>query len=321
MRAIVRDEYGSADVLKIEDIPTPMPGEGEVVVRVRAASLNTADLDQLQGRPPMARISTGIFAPRSRVLGLDIAGEVDAIGTGVTRFQPGDGVWGDMFSNGSGAFAEYVSGPETAFEPKPAGISWEQAAAVPHSGILALQALRARGSIASGDHVAINGGGGCVGPFAIQIAKTKGAVVTAIDHGDKLDLMRSVGADAVIDYTVTDFTRTPMRYDFILDIAANRSVFAYKRALRPDGAYVQIARSIAGFISAALLGPFVDGKRRAGVFNWIPSKGDDLAEMGRLVETGAITPVIDRIYSLNEVPDAVRYLADGHARGKLVVTI
>ena len=297
-----------------------MPGEGEVVVRVRAASLNTADLDQLQGRPPIARVSTGLFAPKSRVLGLDIAGEVDAIGPGVTRFQPGDGVWGDMFSNGSGAFAEYVSGPETAFEPKPAGISWEQAAAVPHSGLLALQALHAKGSIASGNQVVINGGGGCVGPFAIQIAKTMGAVVTAIDHSGKLDLMRSAGADAVIDYTETDFTRAGMRYDFILDIAANRSVFAYKRALRPDGAYVQIARTVAGFISAALFGALM-GARRVGVFNWEPNRSDVLASIGHLIETGAVAPVIDRTYPLSEVPDAVRYLADGRARGKLVVTI
>ena len=269
----------------------------------------------------MARISTGIFAPRSRVLDLDIAGEVDAIGPGVTRFQPGDGVWGDMFSNGLGAFAEYVSGPETAFEPKPTEISWEQAATVPHSGLLALQALLAKGSIESGDQVAINGGGGCVGPFAIQIAKTMGAVVTAIDHGGKLDLMRTVGADHVVDYTGTDFTRTGTRYDFILDVAANRPVFAYKRALQPDGAYVQIARSLGGFLSAALFGSLFGGSRRMGVFMWEPNRSRDLAHIGRLIADGEVTPVIDRVYPLDQTPEAVSFMESGQARGKLVITV
>lgn len=321
MKAIVREKYGSAEVLDLEEIPTPIPGDGEVLVRVRATSLNTADLDQLKGRPPIARVFTGVFTPRRRILGLDVAGEVEAVGPGVTRFRKGDDVWADLFSSGLGAFAEYVSAPETAFEPKPTGISWVEAATVPHSGLLALQALRAKRSITAGDEVVINGGGGCVGPFAIQIAKTMGAVVTGVDHGGKLELMRSARADHVIDYTEIDFTRTGNRYDFILDVAANRSVFAYMRALRPGGAYVQIAGSLAGFFSAALFGAIFGGSRRMGVFMWEPNRGHDLAHMGQLIETGHVSPVIDRSYLLTEVPDAFRRLESGEARGKLVVTV
>lgn len=320
MRAIVRDRYGPPDVLRFEELAKPAPQDGEVLVRIRSSSINTADLEHLRGKPLIARVGTGLYRPRATIPGFDLAGEVESVGRGSTRFAPGDRVWADMFSSGSGAFAEYVCAPEMAFEPLPPGISFEHAATVPHSALLALQALRSRGPIRPGDAVLVNGAGGCVGPFAIQIARSCGAEVTGVDHGGKLELMRSVGADHVIDYNREDFAENARRYDLILDIAANRSVFAIKRSLTPTGAYVQIARTLSGFFQAAVFGALFGGSRKMGVFMWVPNKAEDLAFLGRLIETGEIIPAIDRTYTLSQVPDAVRYLERGDALGKLVVT-
>lgn len=321
MKAIVRDRYGSVEVLRLEEVPTPIPGEDEVLVRVHAASVNTADLDHLLGRPRVARLGTGLLRPRWRVPGLDMAGVVESVGAMVTRLRPGDEVWADMFSHGHGAFAEYVCAPEEAFTPKPGGIGFAQAATVPHSASLALQALRSKAPIEPGQRLLVNGGGGCVGPFAIQIAKTSGAEVTGVDHGTKFDLMKAAGADHLVDYTMEDVTRSERRFDFIVDIAADRSVFPFKRILDQRGSYVQIARSVGGFFQAALFGAMFGGTRRMGVFMWVPNSADDLAELGRLLEEGRVTPVIDRTYPLVDVPAAMRRLADGQARGKIVITI
>lgn len=319
MKAISRDRYGPPDVLALVEVPTPEPGEGEALVRVEAASLNTADLDSLAGRPRIARLGTGLRRPRWAVPGLDVAGTVEAVGPGVTRVRPGDEVLADLFSSGHGAFAEYVCAPEEVFAPKPVTVPFAHAATIPHSAVLALQALRSRGGLAPDQRILVNGGGGCVGPFAIQIAKASGAEVTAVDIGDKFDVMRAAGADHVVDYTKEDVTRGKRRFDLIVDIAAPRSVLAFKRILDDHGRYVQIARTLGGFFSAVLLGALFGGNRRMGVFMWVPNDKDDLAHLGRLLEEGRLTPVIDRIVGLAEVPGALQDLADGRLRGKVVV--
>lgn len=321
MRAIVRYRYGSPDVLELEEIARPVPGEGQVLVKVHAASVNVADLDGLSGLPRVARLGTGLSKPKSRFLGLDVAGTVESIGTNVTRFRPGDEVWADLFAYQAGAFSEYICVPEQAFHLKPVGLSFEEAATVPHSAVLALQALRSKGPIKLGEKVLINGGGGCVGPFAIQIAKSFGAEVTGVDHTDKLDVMRSVGADHVFDYTEGDVTRSGQRYDLILNIAVDRSVLAFRRALNPGGRYVFIAANLGGFFSTVVLGALISlgGSKRMGVFMWRPNHLDDMEFLKKLLETGRIKPLIDRSFELAEVPEALRYQQQGHARGKLVI--
>jgi len=322
MKAVVRDRYGSPDVLELEEIEKPVPGDDQVLVKVHAASVNTADLDGLRGLPRAARIGTGLSKPRSRVLGLDVAGTVESIGKDVTRLRPGDEVWADLFAYRAGAFAEYVCAPQHAFNPKPVGVSFEEAATVPHSAVLALQGLKARGSIKPGQKVLVNGGGGCVGPFAIQIAKSFGAEVTGVDHTGKLDLMRSVGADHVIDYTEGDFTKNGQRYDLILNVAVDRSVLAFRRALNPGGGYVFIAANLGGFFSTVLLGTIVSlgGSKRMGVFRWRPNHLEDVEFLKKLLETGKIKPLVDRIFGLAEVPEALRYQEQGRARGKLLIS-
>lgn len=322
MKAIVRDEYGSPDVLRFEDIDKPVPGDDEVLVEVRAASVNTADLDQLLGRPRLARIGTGVGKPRTRRIGLDMAGTVEAVGREVTRFAPGDDVWADLFDSGGGSFAEYVCVSEMALHPKPPGLGFEDAASLPHSGALAIQGLRGKGGVRQGDTVLINGAGGCVGPFAVQIARAMGAAeVTGVDDGGKLDLIRATGADHVVDYTREDFTRSGRRYDFILDIASNHWVFANRRSLRPGGRYVQVARKLSGFFQAAVLGGLISipGNRRMGVFGWVPNQRSDLEFLAGLVENGKLKPVIDREIPLSAVPDGLRLLEEGRARGKLLI--
>ena len=251
-----------------------------------------------------------------------MAGRVEAIGGNVTGLKPGDEVWADMFSFGQSSFADFAHGPEKAFTLKPHGITFEQAATVPHSGVLALQGLRSKRPIQPGQKVLINGAGGCVGPFAIQIAKSFGAEVTGVDHTGKLDMMRSVGADHVIDYTEEDFTRNGQRYDMILDIAAQRSVLRYRRSLTAQGSYVLVARSLGGFFQALLLGGWITltGRKKMGVFMWVPNKREDLDFLKGLLEAGRITPLIDSRFPLSEVPQALRYLEEGRARGKLVIT-
>lgn len=321
MKAIVRDRYGAPDTVRIAEIGKPVPGDFEVLVKVEAASLNTADLDYLRGRPFLARIGTGLFRPKRPTLGLDVAGQVEAVGRNVSRFRPGDEVWADRFG-GYDAFAEYVSAPESAFARKPAGMTFEQAATFPHSAVLAWQALRGGRPIRPGHRVLIIGAGGCVGPFAMQIAKSLGAEVTGVDHTGKLEMMRSAGADHVIDYTREDVTKNGVRYDLILDIAEARSVLRYRRSLTDTGSFVLIARSLSGFFSAFVLGGLVamGGSKRMGVFMWRPNVEGDLEALADLFDAGNLTPLIDRRFSLGEVGEALRYQEDGHARGKLVIT-
>lgn len=320
MKVVLKQGYGGPEVLSVAEVPNPVPSGDQVLVRVEAASLNTADLDHLRGIPRAGRIATGLRQPRSPRVGLDVAGTVQSVGPGVSGLRPGDGVWADLFQYGHGAFAEYVCLPEQAFTPKPAGISFEQAATAPHSGLLGLQALTAGGPIRGGE-VLINGAGGCVGPFAIQIAQAMGATVTGVDHTDKLDVIRRAGADRVVDYTDEDVTRHRARYDLVVDIAATGSPLRFLRALTPGGCYVLIARSVGGFIRAATVGALVAriAGKRVGVFNWAPSRSGDLETLGHLIEKGKVRPLIDRRYSLDGVPEAFRRLEGGSLCGKAVV--
>lgn len=319
MLAVVSDRYGSSEVLRVDEVARPVPGPGEILVRVHASSVNTADIDNLRGRPWLIRIATGLRRPRKRVLGLDMAGVVEVVGPDVVSMSVGDRVWADLYPTGAGAFSEYVCVPEKAVHPLIKGISFESAATVPHSGLLALQALKYC-RVSPGGRVLINGGGGCVGPFAIQIARALGSEVTGVDHTDKLDLMRSAGADHVVDYTIEDVTRSGHRYDAIVDIAATRSVVSFRRCLTENGAYVQIARTLGGFFSAAVLGALIGGRRRMGTFMWVPNQAEDMNRIADLMLSEAVKPVIDSVYPLVEARQAVRHQESGQTRGKVVIT-
>ena len=326
MKAIVRDRYGSPDVLELRDIAKPVVKDDEVLVRVRASSVNTADIDYLRGRPLFARVTPGLYglrAPTNRVLGLNVAGQIEAVGKDVTELGPGDAVFGDLTQHGFGAFAEYVSAPERAFGKQPAGMTHEESATLPHAAVLALQGLRSGRKIQPGHRVLINGASGSVGPFAVQIAKALGAEVTGVCSTAKVEMVRSAGADHVIDYTQEDFTRSGQRYDRIIDIAGSHSIFACRRALRPNGTYLWVGGPTTRLLQAVLLGPLISlvGNRKMGMLPWKPFPKEDVALLKGLIDAGTVRPVIDRRYPLAEVPDALRYLEAGHAMGKIVITM
>jgi NADPH:quinone reductase-like Zn-dependent oxidoreductase len=327
MKAAVRERYGSLDVVRLEDVDQPVPSDDQVLVRVEAASVNRADLDALGPRPQFARAFIGLRAPRDHRLGLDVAGVVEAAGSGATRFKPGDRVFGDMFSfGGQGAFAEYVCPLERAFESIPDAMSFEEAATLPHSAVLALQALRLRGgrTIRPGDKVLIDGASGNVGPFAVQIAKSMGAEVTGVCSTGKVDFVRSLGADRVIDYTAVDYTQADERYDWIVDTDSHHSIFAVRRALRPNGAYVTLGGTSLPILSSMVLGPLISiaSNRWSGLLLWWkPFNPPDVATLKSLVAAGKVKPVIDRRFPLSEVVEALRWVDEGHARGKVVITM
>lgn len=322
--AIIQRRYGASGVLRLEEVATPVPGEGEVLVRIRAASLNRSDLEGLAGRPVVYRAFMGLRRPRNDRVGLDAAGEVEAVGPGVRHTRPGDRVHADLLYHGLGAFAEFACAAERAWHPIPAGIGFEAASTLPASAILALQGLGGRDGVRPGDRVLINGASGCVGIFAVQLAKAAGAEVTGVCSAAKADLVRSVGADHVIDYTRADYTRDGRRYDLILDAIANHSVLAVRRALADNGRYgAHGARSSAGLLQAMLVGPLlsVGRKRSMGVVIGKPNDAMALATIGEMVQSGTLVPVIDRRFPLAEVPEAIRYYAAGEARGKLVISM
>ena len=325
MKAFRRSRYGAPEVLELVDVGMPVVGDDGVLVRVRAASLNQADLDYLYGKPFLTRLGTGLRRPRNRGLGLDAAGEVEAVGKDVTRFKPGDQVFGDLTLFGYGAFAEYVAAPEGAWSLMPAGVTHEQAATVPQAAILALQGLRqGRRRIGPGDRVLVNGASGNVGPFAVQIAKAFGAHVTGVCSTAKMDLVRGLGADDVIDYTREDYTRSGKRYDWILDVAGNRSILECRRALKPRGVYVMVGGPTSRIILGLVLGPLISmaGSRKMGLMlDWKPFRQEDVAFLKELIETRKLVPVIDRTFPLTRVPEALRYLKAGRGRGKLVITV
>jgi len=321
MKAIVYTKYGPPDVLELKEVEKPVPKDNEVLVKVHAASVNDWDWGLLRGKPFMNRLFFGLLKPKIKTIGCDIAGRVVAIGKNVKKFSPGDEVFGDISGCGWGGFAEYVCALENAVALKPASITFEEAAAVPQAAVLALQGLRDKRQIQPGQKVLINGAGGGAGTFAVQIAKSFGAEVTGVDSTSKLDIMRSIGADQVIDYTQEDFTKSGQRYDLILDMAAHHSIFDYKRALNPKGIYVMVGGSTARIFQAMLLGPLISmtTSKKMGILAHKPNKSLDF--MKELFEAGKVKAVIDRSYPLSEVPEALRYFGEGHARGKIVITV
>ena len=325
MRAAQRDRYGPPEVVQIREVERPTPSEGQVLVRVKAASVNRADLDGLKPRPGFVRLFMGIRAPRSHGVGVDAAGIVEEVGSGVTRLKPGDAVMGDMFIGGQGSFAEFVRAPERAFQPIPDGMSFVEAATLPHSAVLALQGLRRRDrTIRPGDRVLIDGASGNVGPFAVQIAKTMGAEVTGVASTDKLDLVRGLGADHVIDYTKVDYTKGSERYDWILDTDTHHFVTSVRRALKPDGVYVTLGGETGDLIGGGIVGPLLSlfGSRWSGLMLWWkPMHAADVNRLKELIAAGQLRPVIERTYPLSQVVDALRHVEDGLARGKVVITM
>jgi len=322
MEAIVYEKYGLSDVLQLKEVEKPVPRDNEALVKVRASSMNDWDWALLRGKPFMNRLSAGLLKPkRIKILGADIAGLVEAVGRKVVQFKPGDEVFGDLSGCGFGGFAEYVCARESALVLKPASLTFEEAAAVPQGGILALQGLHSKGSLQSGQRILINGAGGGAGTFAVQIAKYIGAEVTGVDSTIKLDIMRSVGADHVIDYTQEDFTKMGRLYDRILDFAAYHSVFDYKRALSPNGIYVIVGGSTSRILQIACLGILISliTKKKMGLLLHKQNKGLDF--MNDLLETGKVKPVIDKVYPLKEAPEAMQYFGEGLARGKVVITL
>jgi len=321
MKAIIYCDYGSPDVLELAEIPKPVPGDNQVLVRVRAASVNPYDSHFLRGEPFLMRIDFGLRKPKSPRIGVDFAGTVEAVGAKVTEFRPGD----EVFGGKSGAFAEYVVAAETALARKPQNLTIEETAAVNMGGTTALQGLRDNGELQPGQKVLINGASGGVGTFAVQIAKAMGAEVTGVSSTKNVELVRSLGADHAVDYTKEDFTTGTTRYDLILDMVGNRSLSENRRVLTPNGKYVMV-----GGPKGRWLAP-MDRALRAEVLSWFVSQEigmmlaqysrDDLNHLRDLIEAGKVKPMIDRRYPLHEVPEAIRYLETGRARGKVVITV
>jgi NADPH:quinone reductase-like Zn-dependent oxidoreductase len=322
MQAIVYTSYGPPEVLQLKEVEKPVPEDHQLLIRVHAASANTLDLT-MRG-PFLARIITGGFRkPKNQRLGVDLAGRVEAVGSNVTEFQPGD----DVFGIAKGAFAEYVCAQEDAVALKPTATTFEAAAAVPVAALTALQGLRDKGQIQPGQKVLINGASGAVGTFAVQIAKAFGAEVTAVCSTRNVDMARSISADHVIDYTQDDFTKNGQRYDLILAVNGYHPILEYRRALSPDGIYVLVGgsktRIIQALLQALLLGPLITrvGGQKMGFMGIAKINQKDLVFVKELLEAGKVVPVIDRCYPLSETAQAIRYLEEGHARGKVVITV
>ena len=320
MKAVVVDRYGTPDVLEIREVATPAPKANEVLVRVHAASVNDWDWGLLRGAP-VNRVLSGLFTPRVHILGGDIAGRVAAVGKDVKAFQPGDEVYGDLCMSGFGAFAEFACAPEAGLARKPAGMTFEQAAAIPQAGMLAVQGLIDVGRIRSGMKVLLNGAGGGVGTFALQMTRLYDVEVTVVDKRVKLDMLSAMGADHVVDYLEEDFTRSGRRYDLILDVKTNRSPFAYLRALNSNGTYVTVGGSIPRLLQAFVTGPFTSRlyRKHLRLVGLRPNK--DLIYMNELFEAGKLLPVIDGPYTLATLPEAFRYFGTGDYKGKIIVTI
>lgn len=319
MKAIIYTKYGSADELRLEEVDKPTPGEDDVLIRVHATSLNASDYEFLTASPAYVR-AWGPLKPKHSILGSDIAGRVESVGVNVTRFAPGDDVLGDILGRWGG-FAEYVCAPQDALLRKPEGMTFEAAAALPQSASVAVQGLRDEGRVQPGHRVLINGAGGGSGSFSIQIAKHLGAEVTGVDRAEKLDTMRSLGADHVIDYTRQDFTDDGQSYDLIFDLVASHPLLDYRRCLSPRGRYLMVGGSVRSIVKTLVVGSLISltGTRKMSMLAAKPNEG--LPFVIELIEAGKITPVIDARYPLSQVPEAMRYLGAGHARGKIVITM
>ena len=322
MKAVVCPTYGSPDVLELQEVAKPRPKDNEVLVKVHASSVNAADWRLMRADPPLVRLTDGFSKPKYPVFGSDVAGRVEAVGKNVTQFKPGDEVFGDLSASGLGAFAEYVAAPEDSLICKPAKLTFEQAAAVPMAAVTALQGLRDYGKIEAGQSALINGASGGVGSFAVQLAKSFGAEVTGVCSTGKVDMVRLLGADCVIDYEREDFTQSAGRYDLILGVGGFYPLAVYKRALRPGGRYVMAGGETKQIFQAVLLGPLMSVRRDKKLMGLVakPSQ-EDLRFIARLLESSDVTPVIDKTYPLAEVPEAVRYLEAGYARGKVVISV
>ncbi len=324
MKAIVQDRYGSPDVLAFQEVDRPVAADNEVLVRVHAATVNARDWHIMRGDPYLARLSFGLGGPKLKIRGTDFAGRVEGVGSAVTRFRPGDEVFGEM----DGAFAEYVCVPDDLVERKPANLTFEQAAAIPLAANTALMGLRDVGQVKPGQQVLVNGASGGVGTFAVQLAKSFGAEVTAVCSTRNVDLVRSLGADHVIDYTREDFTRAGRRYDLVFDLVGNRSLTEFRRALTPAGALIlsgggvfeggSLVGPLGLIVKARVLSRFV--RHRLLILTVTPGR-ENLATLRELAEAGTITPVIDRTYPLSATADAIRYVETEHARAKVIVTV
>ena len=324
MRAARHTRWGGPDVVEVHEVEDPTPTGDEVLVRVRAASINRADLDLIEPRPGFVRLFRGYRVPKEPAIGCDVAGVVEAVGPDVTTFTPGDRVFGDMYPFGLGSFADLKVAPERAFLPIPDTMSFEEAASIPHAGTLAVQGLRRRDgrTVGPGDTVLVDGASGGVGPFAVQLAKALGATVTGVASTAKLDLVRELGADRVIDYREVDVTRVGERYDWILDVDGHHSILDWRRVLRRGGTYVTLGGSSTRILASLTVGPvatLATGRQMGLALWWRPFFADDVATLARLHAEGSLRIVVDRRYPLDEVGEALRYVDDGHARGKVVV--
>jgi len=318
MKAVVYEKYGSPDVLEIREMPKPVPADDQILVKIHAVSINGSDREGLVGKPLYARLG-GL--PHNNVLGSDIAGMVEAVGRNNSEFKVGDEVFGEI-PGYHGGFAEYVCLSGTTMMTKPADMTFEEASAIPQGGVIAFNGIIKQGQVQTGQKVLINGAGGSGGTFAIQLAKHHGAEVTGVDNTGKLDFLRSLGADHVIDYTREDFTKGGERFDLILDLIAHRSAFAYARALKPNGTYYFTGGSVATIFQILLLGPLIKRITSKNVRMLpVPQNREDLIAITELCTAGKVHPVIDRTYSFDEIPEAMRYVSDGHAKGKVVISV
>ena len=321
MKAIIYTNYGTPDVLRIAEVNKPNPKNNEVLVKVFASSLNSWDWDMLKGKPFLVRMFGGLFKPKQKILGADIAGIVESIGNEVKNFKPGDEVMGDIAGAGFGGFAEYAVAPEKLLCKKPKQLSFEQAASLPQAGLLAIQGLRYQKQIKEGNNVLINGAGGGVGPIALQYAKSLGAVVTCVDKEEKFEMLRSLGADACWDYRRTDYTKSGKKYDYILDVIAHKRVNDYKRVLQPDGVFAMIGGSIGGLLfQMMLVQPFFSKyrKQKLGIMGYRVSTSA-LEELAMLAAEKNILPVIDSVFPFEETVNAFRHFQKGDFKGKIVI--
>ena len=321
MKAIVCTKYGPPEVLQLKEVEKPTPKENEVLVKVIATAVNDYDWSMVRGKPYLYRLMFGIFKPKRKITGMELAGIIEALGTNATTFKVGNEVYGDISGYGFGSFAEYICINEKALKLKPGKMSFEQAASIPHASMLAVQALIDIGKVQKGEKILINGAGGGFGTFGFQIAQLFNAEVTGVDTGDKLEMMKSIGFDHIIDYKKEDFTKNGQRYDLILDAKTNRSTFNYLRSLSPNGRYVTVGGEISRLLQAFILDPLIHSFNKKSIRIVALKPNKDLDYINELFEEGKIKPVIDGPYKLNEVPEAIRYFGEGKHKGKVVINI
>ena len=321
MKAIVYEKYGAPEVHQLKEVEKPTPKDNEILVKIHASAINSSDATLTRGKPFLGRLWQGFLKPKNKTLGSDISGKVEAVGSSVKEFKEGDEVFGDIGDIGFGGFAQYVAVPETTIVLKPSNLTFEEAAVVPQASVVALQGLRNHGQIQQGQKLLINGAGGGVGTFAVQIAKLYKVEITGVDSSGKLDMLRSMGFDHVIDYTQEDFTKNKQCYDLILDVKTNRCIFDYTRALSPNGIYATVGGTTSRLLQAFILGPWISMISKKKIRIIALKQNKDLVYMNELFEAGKVKPVIDGRYKLSEVPEAMQYFGEGKHKGKVVITV